>query len=200
MVKNVMPKVNTVRQQFDKLTEAIRLADQAAASSDIATRLGALVLYAGMTDFLVIQAARLVEQIILKDQLAKQIPPAFVPHEDSFFYQRKVSTARILKGIRKLLPFSGTSGSPCAEAARATQLAKTMIDRGFAFLNHRDPLLHQIGNPWHTFADVMGMVDPAIAAFRAFCEAHAAFSVAAGPYRFSPKELKHFYGPESSNS
>src|SRR5882724_10291377 len=86
-------------QQIDKLQQAMRLAEEAAASGETASRLGALVLYAGVVDFLAIQAARLVEQIVLKGQLAKGQQPAFMPNDDSFFYQRKMSTARIEEGV-----------------------------------------------------------------------------------------------------
>ena len=181
-------------QQIDKLQQAMRLAKEAAASGETASRLGSLVLCAGVVDFLAIQAARLVEQIVLKGQLAQGHEPAFMPNDDSFFYQRKVPTARILKGIRKLLPFADVSGAKGGEPARITRLAETMIGRGLAFLDHRDPLLHQIGNPSRTFDDVLGMVDPAIAAYHAFREAHKAFFEAAGPYRFGPEEMERFYG------
>lgn len=181
-------------QQIDKLQQATRLAEQAAASGETASRLGALVLYAGIVDFLVIQAARLVEQIALKGQLAQGQEPAFMPNDDAFFYKRKMSTARILKDIRKLLPYRGASAERGGEPARITKLAETMIRRGLAFLDHRDPLLHQIGNPSRTFDDVLAMVAPAIVAYHAFREAHKAFFEAAGPYRFGPEEMEHFYG------
>ena len=181
-------------QQIDKLQQAMRLAEQAAASSDIAARLGALVLYAGVVDFLAIQAARLVEQIVLKGQLAEGKQPTFTPNGDSFFYQRKVSTARILKGIRRFLPFVDPTGNSSGEAACISKLAEEMTQRGLAFLDHRDPLLHQIGNPSRTFDDVLSLVDPAIAAYHAFREAHKSFFETAGPYRFGPAELAYFYG------
>src|SRR5262245_5226675 len=92
-------------EQIRKLEQATRLANDAASSPEVACRLGALVLYAGIVDFLVIQAARLIEQVVLKGQLAEGKQPSFRPNDDSFFYSKKVSTGSILKGIRKLLPF-----------------------------------------------------------------------------------------------
>ena len=180
-------------QQIDKLQQAMRLAEQAAASGETASRLGALVLYAGIIDFLAIQAARLVEQIVIKGQLAQGQQPAFMPNDNSFFYKRKMSTARILKDMRKLLPFADASGEKRGEPARVTKFAETMIGRGLAFLDHRDPLLHQIGNPSRTFDDVLGMVAPAIAAYHAFREAHKTFFEATGPYRFGPEEMEFLW-------
>lgn len=190
-----MVNLNT-EGQIAKLDQATRLANEAAAASGIASRLGALVLYAGIVDFCVIQAARLIEQIMLKGQLAEGKEPRFFPHDDAYFFKRRVSTARILKGIRKLLPFKGSPGDDREEAVRGNELAETMIRCGLIFLNCRDLILHQIGNPPRTFEEVLGMVDPAIASFRSFMKAHKEFFKLAAPYRFGPKELGYFYGEE----
>ena len=100
-----MASSNT-EKQIDKLQSAMRLAEKAAVSSDVASRLGALLLYAGVVDFLVIQAARLVEQIVLKGQLSEGKTPSFKPNEDSFFYDKKVSTGRTLKVMGTPLNYS----------------------------------------------------------------------------------------------
>ncbi len=188
-----MAQLNT-DQQIQKLEEAMRMAERASASSDVPTRLGALVLYAGIVDFLAIQAARLVERLVLKGQLADGKTPLFKPNEDSFFYNRKISTGRILVGIRKFLPFTAPSADISADAAHITKLAETMVADAFRFLDCRNPLLHQIGNPARTFTEVLVMADQAIAAYHAFRESHKAFFEAAAPYRFGPRELDYFYG------
>ncbi len=180
--------------QVAKLETAMRLAEAAATSKDLATRLGALVLYAGIVDFFAIQAARLIEQIMLKGQLADGIAPKFLPHDDTYFYGRRISTGRILKGINKLLPFHATDENRRAEADRTTQLAKEMVARGLEFLESRNPLLHQIGSSSRSFDDVVFLVDQAIPRYHAFREAHTKFFESAGPYAFGPSELAHFYG------
>ena len=56
--------------------------------SDLLTKLGAIVIYHGLVECFAIQAARLVEQIILKKQLYEKRQPTFVPHEDTWFYDK----------------------------------------------------------------------------------------------------------------
>ena len=53
-------------QKIQKLEEATHLAAEAEKASEVDRRLGASLLYAGIVDFMAIQAARLVEQIVLK--------------------------------------------------------------------------------------------------------------------------------------
>ena len=188
-----MNKLLDTDEQIEKITQGMRLANEAAQADDITRRLGAFVLYAGIVDFFVIQAARLVEQIMLKSQLADGKQPGFQPHDDSYFYNRKVSTGRILKGIRKLLPFKSPDPSGVEKANYVTALANRMIDRGFDFLNYRNPIVHQIGKSSRTFDELINLCDKANAAYHKFREAHTAFFEAAGPYRFSEAELQYFY-------
>ncbi len=68
-------------EQIDKLNRATQLADRAQNSGNLVDRLGAFVLYAGMIDFSVIQAARLIEQMILKGQLTAGEKPSFQPND-----------------------------------------------------------------------------------------------------------------------
>lgn len=180
--------------QIAKLSVAMSMALEASQSDDIARRLGASLLYAGIMDFLVIQAARLVEQIILKGQLSQGQQPAFQPHEDSYFYQQKISTRLILSGIRKLFPVTGSENTTDAEIQNINRLAKRMIDAGFEFLDYRNPIVHQIGRPDRTFDDVVTLCNKANLTFEKFRVAHKELFEAAAPYRFGQEELKHFYG------
>jgi hypothetical protein len=181
------------REQIAKLDEATRLADDASRSEDIVRRLGSFVLHAGIADFLAIQAARLVEQIVLKAQLAEGLAPSFQPHEDSYFYAKGISTRRILKGIRKLLPFTAGQPSAPARAQEITALAQAMVKMGLAFLDCRNPVVHQIGSPTRGLEELIALCDQANARYQEFLDAHRAFMEAAGPYRFSEKELRFFY-------
>jgi len=190
----MMNRILSVEEQIQKLETAERLANEASKSPDIDRRLGAFLIYAGIMDFMTIQAARLMEQIILKGQLAEGKKPTFQPRPDTYFYDHRIRTGFILKGIRKLLPFTSPEPSQAGEAKRINDLAKRMIDDGFKFLNYRNPIIHDIGNPTKTFEDVIALCDQANAAFHKFREAHTAFLKAAGPYRFGEKELEYFYG------
>lgn len=105
------------KEQVQKLELATRLVDEATKSTDVDRHLGALLLCAGIVDFMAIQAARLVEQIVLKGQLANNKNPTSQPHEDTYFYDNRVSTRVIFKEIRKLLPFSAADPASANKAA-----------------------------------------------------------------------------------
>jgi hypothetical protein len=178
-------------EQIAKLTTVLKVANSAAGSTDIDRRFGSFLLYSGVVDFLVIQAARLLEQIVLKEQLARD-EVTFSPHDDAYFYDQAISTRSILKTLRKHLPFR-SDDSP-DEAEKVTELVNRMIERGLEFLNYRIPVVHYIGHPTKTLNDVMEFATRAIENFQEFREAHKEFFEAAAPYSFSSKELKHFYG------
>ncbi|WP_339786160.1 hypothetical protein [uncultured Imperialibacter sp.] len=189
-----MKKILTTDEQISKLQEAMTLAERAAKSQDIATRLGALVLNAGMVDFLVIQAARLFEEIILKGQLAQGNIPTFKPSPDTHFYDHKISTGGMLKGMRKLLPFNGTNSSDTGAVGKVNELANNMIDTGFQFLDCRNPIIHHIGNPNKEFKNIVQLCDQANKKYLKFQTAHKEFMELAGPYRFGQKEVEYFFG------
>jgi hypothetical protein len=184
-------------QQIEKLNEATRLAKEAEKSLDVATRLGASVLYAGMMDFMTIQTARLVEQILLKGQIAIGQEPSFVPHEDDYFYNSKISTKKILEGIKKLLPLKPLGNSPSNDVQRVTELAREMLNMGFEFLKHRNAVVHHIGRPDRTLSDIVQLCDEANRKFEQFLKAHTAFFKAAQPYIFSDEERRYFYGQKT---
>ena len=113
--------------QIKKLQAAVVLADNASESGEIERRLGAIVIYAGLADFLAIQAARLIEQIILKGQLADGGKPSFQPRPDTCFVRSAHIDARILKEIQRLLPFNAPNLKEADQAKRGTDLANQMI-------------------------------------------------------------------------
>lgn len=178
--------------QITKLEMAERLALDASKSGDIDRRLGGFLIYSGIVDFIAIQAARLIEQIILKSELADGKQPSFQPKEDDYFYDQHISTRAILKGIRNLLPFN--SASEPERAKTITDLARQMVGLGLRFLQYRNPIVHSIGDPRRKFEGIVSLCDNAIVTYGRFREAHTAFFTAAAPYRFSEKELQYFYG------
>jgi hypothetical protein len=189
-----MTRILSSEEQIQKLQPAMRLANDASKSNDVDRRLGAFLLHAGIADFLAIQAARLVEQIILKSQLAEGKEPAFQPHSDTYFYdhQPPISTRGILKGIGKLLPFQSPDPSHSDEAKRITELANQMIDAGVRFLNYRNPIVHHIGNPKKTLDDLTVLCDLGNVSFHEFRDSHKAFFEVAAPYRFGDREIQYF--------
>lgn len=193
-----MKKILTSAEQINKLQEATLLAKEASKSTEIAARLGAFVLIAGILDFSVIQAARLVEQIILKGQLSEGKAPTFQPSPDAYFYDHKISTSGLLKGIRKLLPFSSSDQSKVHEVKTINEWVNKTIDIGYQFLDCRNPIIHHIGNPNKKLRDLITLCDQANLKYERFCEAHRQFMEAALPYRFGEKELEYFYGKSNS--
>jgi len=86
----VASKILTTDEQIRKLEIFKKLADSAAKSDSLATRIGACTIYAGLVEFQVIQAGRLLEQILLKEQVHRGKPPSFSPNEDSFFMKNRL--------------------------------------------------------------------------------------------------------------
>jgi hypothetical protein len=187
-------KVLSTDDQIDKLDYLTAIAKAAAAEPELIKRLGALTIYAGEVDFYGIQAARLVEQIMLKAALAEEKEPPFQPHADTYFYDNQVSTRLILKGIEKLLPFRSPDPEEEEAARCVNELASRFLEAAHRFLNYRNAIMHHIGNPKNTLDDINGICDKALSAFDDVVGRHREFFEAAAPYRFGPRELEYFYG------
>ena len=188
-------KVMSTDEQIAKLAEVERMAKEAAASDDIVRRIGAVTLYAGLVDFYTIQAARLMEQVILKAQLAAGEEPKFTPRPDSYFYDNRVDTRRILNIIKKeILPFRPMSPDSAADADQANVLAEALIAKTNKFLNYRIAIIHHLGSPKMTLEELSTLCEKVILAYEDFQRAHTAFFKAVQPYRFGEKELLYFYG------
>lgn len=166
-----------------KLNEATRIAEKAATSDDVATRLGAVVIYAGQVDFAAIQAARLMDQIDYKQQRFQAGASPAKPRDDQSFYGRRTSTSSIFRDIESKLPFRTVAPASPSEATRMTKLANEMIEAGFVFLGYKNALVRQLGRPDRTFNDAIEDTDRIISSYRDFIEAHAKFFTAASPYR-----------------
>ncbi len=191
-----MPKqLLSTDEQIKKLNSVELLAKEAATSDDIVRKVGAVAIYAGLADFYVIQTARLVEQIILKSQLEMGEQPKFMPRPDSYFYDNRVDTRRILRISKKeILPFRAVTSESPADADRANALANNFIAKTEKFLNYRNSIIHHLGSPKMTLEKVYTLCDKAIRAYEDLQRAHTAFFNALQPYRFGDKELRYFYG------
>lgn len=180
MAKNIL---NT-DQTLEKLNKFHKLADEAVTSGDFIRKLGSIILYAGIADCLAIQSARLLEQVILKTQLAEEKTLSFKPHGDTYFYDEKVSTRRIIKEIQKFLPFEVPNSIRFSgNIQKINNLAEGYIKSTEKFLNYRNLILHHIGNPKKTQDDIVELVDKAIVTFKDMEKAHTIFFETMQPYR-----------------
>lgn len=189
----IIRKLSTI-EQLHKLQPLMKLANDAAKSENTERLLAACLLYSGLMDFLTIQAARLVEQIILKGQLAQGMNPAFKPHPDDYFYEHQppISTRFILKEIKKLLStFQATVGSE-GDLKKIRELGNKMVSIGFGFMNARNLVVHHIGNPYKTAQDIIADCKKANDSFAEFRDAHKEFLLSAKDYRFSREEIEYF--------
>jgi len=66
-----MTKELTTDEKIEKLNYLSKLAKEKENSKDIIEKIGIVTVYSSMVDFTLVQAARLVEQIVLKDKLAE---------------------------------------------------------------------------------------------------------------------------------
>jgi hypothetical protein len=186
-------KLLSTDEQIDKLTYLTTIANAAATEPELIKRLGAITIYAGEVDFVAIQVARLVEQIMLKAALAEGRQPSFQPHDDTYFYDNQIDTRLILNGIKELLPFRSGDPEEQEAAARVNELAGKFLKAAHGFLNYRNAVIHHIGSPKKTLDDINALCDKAIAAFREVWALQKEFFEAAAPYRFGPRELEYFY-------
>ena len=191
-----MPKkLLSTDEQSKKFEQIMHIANEAAASDDLVRRIGAVTLYAGIVDFLTIQLACLIEQVMLKSQLAADEKPKFTPSTDSYFYDKRIDTRKIVNDIKKnILPFRAASTDSAVDAEQANILAKTLIKKTNKFLDYRIAIIHHVGSPSMTFQQWNKVCDKAIRAYEDFLFAHKAFFEVVQSYRFSEKELQYFYG------
>jgi len=181
-------------EQIEKLNALMEIANNAAKSNSFIEKMGACAIYAGVIDFYAIQAARLLEEIILKAQLAVDGKTTFMPHDDSYFYEAPVGTSRILKVFRTQLPFKPAENTKTEDAEKVSIAAKKFKESFDKFLANRNILLHQIGNPAKTLIDIEQLPPRLIEIFNECIGKANEFFKLVTPFRFSEKEMKHFYG------
>lgn len=167
------------------------LADKAILSDDFVKKMGGLTIYAGIMDFLAIQVARSIEQVILKEASFNNKPNPFedptVPHEDRWFYENKVSTRRILKETAKF-------AKQITSHNEIVKHTMDMCEAGEDFLNHRITAIHFIGNPRITKEKMEEAVKEAINSYYDFKNFLTLFKGKIFPFTFSLEERKKYYG------
>lgn len=184
-----MPKLDS-KKQIKKLNFLAELANSKR-NGDLTSKLAAFTIFNGFIDFYSIQAARLIEQIILKAQLAENKPLVFSPHEDEWFYDNRVSTRRILKEIKKLLPFHDRKNpEKDREINERTDNLLQLVNK---FLDYRNAVIHRLGNPNTSLDDLINCCDRALDYYDKVRVAHREMVEILRPYRFSEKEIDYFY-------
>ncbi len=183
-----MSKLLNTDQQIEKLSFLMQLAE-GSHDSDLLTKLGAIVIYHGLVECFAIQAARLVEQIILKKQLYEKRQPTFVPHEDTWFYDKQITTRRILKEIRKFLPFEDIS-----TGQKYDKEVRDFLKTANEFLNYRNSLIHRLASPKTDLEGIRHCCDKATQTYQKVIQTQKIMFETLAPYRFSQKEIDFFYG------
>ena len=183
-----MSKVLNTEQQIQKVNILEKLV-KGEHDTGLLAKLGSVIIYNGLVEFYAVQAARLLEQIILKSHLHKKKRPTFTPHDDTWFYDNQISTRRILKEIKRFLPFEDIKTGQKFDD-KVTNFLKSANE----FLNYRNSLIHRLASPRTNLEDVGHCCDKVIQIYQRVVETHRTMCEALASYRFSEKEIEFFYG------
>jgi hypothetical protein len=178
------------KEQIEKLNFLAQLANERKAGN-LADKLATFIIFNGFVDFHVIQAARLMEQIVLKSQLAQGKQPTFRPRGDDYFYNEQISTRRILKEIKKLLPVSDERnlGKNAIVNGRIDYFLKVANK----FLDYLNAIIHRLGSPNTLLSDLDHCCDEALSYYEKVLTTQKEMFEILEPYGFSQKEINHFY-------
>jgi hypothetical protein len=177
-------------QQIQKLTFLEQLAKDRH-DSELLAKLGSVVIYNGLVEFWAVQAARLLEQILLKSQLHEGKQPTFTPHEDAWFYDNQISTRRILKEIKRFLPLENTKSEQ-----KYDEEVGNFLKAANEFLDYRNSLIHRLASPRTDLEDIKHCCDKLIEIYQQVAQAQKIMLETLRPYRFSEKEIEYFYGKQ----
>ena len=180
-----MKKNLTINEQIEKLNY---LEKDIQNDEELLHSIAYVLIYNGMVEFIAIQAIRLFEQIILKSQLAQNQKPIFEPHTDEWFYNKQVSTRKILKEIKKFLPLRNENN----KEVFIHEINK-FLKLGNDFLNIRNSIIHRLGNPKTSLRDIRKNCTILTKIYKDFLVAQKEIFKKLQPYRFSEKEIRHFY-------
>lgn len=179
-------------EQFKKIGRLHKIANTSVKSKSLVMKLGGITIYAALTDFYAIQAARLIEQVILKGELLQKNEPSFKPRDDTYFYDKQISTRTIVKKIKSLLPFKYKEDAKKEKQINA--VAMGYLKKTEIFLNYRNSCLHHLANPKISEQKIIELIDKSINSFKEMIISHNSFFTVWQPYRFGTKEIQYFYG------
>jgi hypothetical protein len=183
-----MRKLLNTNQQIQKLSFFMQLAESRK-DPDLLMKLGSIIIYEGVVESLAVQAARLLEQIILKAQLNKKEQPTFIPHDEAWFYDKQIYTRIILKEIKRFLPFMDIN-----TGKKFDQEVIDFLKAANDFLDYRNSVIHRLGSPRTNLEDFISCCDKLIDIYKHVIKTNKIMFESLAPYRFSQKELNFFYG------
>jgi len=179
-------------QQIQKLAFLEQLAKERY-DSELLAKLGSVVIYNGLVEFWAVQAARLLEQILLKSQLHEGKHLAFTPHEDAWFYDNQISTRRILKEIKRFLPLRDIKSGQ-----KYDEEVSNFLKAASKFLDYRNSLIHRLASPRTDLEGIKHCCDKLIEIYQQVVQMQRIMFETLGPYRFSEKDVEYFYGNHGS--
>ena len=183
-----MSKVLSTDQQIDKLNYLEQLA-KGSHDTELLIKLGSVIIYNGLVEFYAVQAARLLEQIILKAQLYEKREPTFKPRDDTWFYDNQISTRRILKEIKRFLPFEDIK-----TGQKFDDEVINFLKAANKFLDYRNSLIHRLASPRTDLEDIRHCCDKITQIYQRVIQTQRIMFETLGPYRFSQREIELFYG------
>ena len=189
-----MSKMLSTEENLTQINKFCEEAEEAISSDVFLNKLGGLTIFAGVVDFLCIQAARSVEQCVIKYDIANKRKYSFdegAPHEDNWFYDRRISTRSIIKNIRKW-------SSSITSHEDIKKHVFDMCESGEEFLNNRNTAIHHVGNPRVSIEKMNESVTDAITEYKKFLKVFFLFQEKIRPFTFSEDERKLLYGDDKS--
>ena len=177
-------------KKLDLLTKKAKLREK---STNIVDKIGVVTIYSSAIDFALIQAGRLLEQIILKKQLSTGTP-TFKPHEDDWFFDQQIRSRKIITEIKKCLPFTTTKSEEEDIVKNINELGKEFLKESDKFLTLRNKLMHHLFSPKYDLNKILLTTEKTILQYHKVIDTYKNFTQVVYPYRFSDKEIKYFYG------
>ena len=184
----------TTDGQIEKFNYLGKQASKIEKSASIVERIGAFTIHSAFVEFYLVQAARLIEQIVLKGQVRDGTTPTFEPHEDLFFFEKRVKPRMIIAGIKKMLPLRPKSPGSDKDAEIINELATNFTRSASRFLGYRNRIIHHICSPMESLESINSLLDSALEKYCEVKDWQKRFLDTAQPYRFGPVDFSYFYG------
>jgi hypothetical protein len=180
-----------MENNVQKLKDLLKLANVKKEGTDLFDFIAAFTIYTSAVDFFTIQSARLLEQIIAKGKLENNENLNFEVHLDSWFYENKVSTRRILIEIQKFLPF--TDEKKPENTKELNEVIKNFLNSAHNFLDNRNKIIHGMGNPQNSLEDVQRFCKESFSLYKDFQKKHEIMSLMLAPYSLTADQRKLLY-------
>lgn len=175
--------------QFEKMEYLNSLIQEFSNSNNFVNKLALVTIEAGFADFYAIQLARALEQCIIKFQIQNK-KDFQVPHEDTFFYDEKILTRKILNTIEKEIL------NQLIDQNIIEGLSK-YLKNAHAFLNERNVVLHNTGDPKFSKENIISLVENYNQLFSKMIKNHSHIMEQLSPYTLTESQRKTVYSDRS---